>query len=321
LAVLFLSMMRTPRRFQRHEEKRSMDITPATIRDASFALMPMGCNPVQVEEALAAIAEHVTQGKPVGAELLQAEFDTVSAGFSSDEVAAFFAALRKALLEPSESSSPDSTDEAGSTVPTEPSEPVSGPGSEVVSEQSASPAAAIEATEEHGSAAVGVTTTRTAGSAIGSSLPTAVERTKLAVSELETFVIHQMEEAKAALRLHIDQTQTDCQNTLETARTVSDQALDTARQRAEVLLDVATRTTAQLRDRFDSELAAMRAAFEDELGRRHAAIQADLEALVAEAQTLTQEAHGQIREVHDDVRASLEDARTVLTTPAARLAA
>jgi hypothetical protein len=298
-----------------------MDITPESIRDASFTLTPMGCNPVQVEEALATIAEHVTNGEPVSAGLLQAEFDTVSAGFSPEEVVAFFAALRQALPEPSEAGTPISALETESHDPTGSPQAAGDAGSDVASELAASPAAASEAAEEHGSAAIGVASRRTAASATGSSLPTAVERTKLAVSELETFVIHQMEEAKAALRLHIDHTQTDCQNTLETARTVSDQALDTARQRAEVLLDVATRTTNQLRDRFDSELAAMRAAFEDELGRRHAAIQADLEALVTEAHMLTEEAHGQILEVHDDVHASLEDARTVLTSPATRLAA
>jgi len=297
-----------------------MDITPASIRDASFALTPMGYNPVQVEEALATIAQHVTHGEPVPADLLDGEFENVSAGFSPQEVATFFAALRQDLLEPSETP-PGPAGEAEATDPIGSPEAAFDAESDVVSEPSAVPALAPERREESDSERIEVMPKRTAASVTGSSLPTAVERTKLAVSELETFVIHQMEEAKAALRLHIDQTQTDCQNTLETARTVSDQALDTARQRAEVLLDVATRTTSQLRDRFDSELAAMRAAFEDELARRHAAIQADLGALVSEAQALTQEAHGQILEVHDGVRASLEDARTVLMSPANRLAA
>jgi hypothetical protein len=291
-----------------------MDITPASIRDASFELTPTGCNPVQVEEALATIAEYVANGEQVPADLLDWEFETVSAGFSPEEVAAFFAALRQGLQEPSETpvgaaGDAEATCRIGS----------SDAGVDAVSEPSV--ASAAERYEEQGAEPIAVAPRRTAASATDSSLPSAVERTKLAVSELETFVIHQMEEAKAALRLHIDQTQTDCQNTLETARTVSDQALDTARQRAEVLLDVATRTTNQLRDRFDSELAAMRAAFEDELGQRHAAIQADLGALVTEARALTQEAHGQILEVHDDVRASLEEARTVLMSPANRLAA
>jgi hypothetical protein len=297
-----------------------MDFTPTSIREASFPLTPMGFNPVQVEEALATIAQHVTNGEPVSAEMFQAEFDTVPAGFSSEHVAAFFAALRQALLEAPESRSTTVTDKAESQHSAVSSEDARDAGSDVLSEQPATRAVAGEATEKHGSAATGMAARRAAAST-GSSLPTAVERTKLAVSELETFVIHQMEEAKAALRLHIDQTQTDCQNTLETARTVSDQALDTARQRAEVLLDVATRTTNQLRDRFDSELAAMRAAFEEELGRRHAAMQADLEELVTETRMLTQEAHGQILDVHEDVRASLEDARTVLTSPTTRLAA
>jgi hypothetical protein len=297
-----------------------MDITPASIRDASFDLTPMGCNPVQVEEALATIAEYVAKGEPVTADLFDWEFDTVSAGFSPQEVATFFTALRHELLEPSEihlamAGEAEATDPIGS------SDAAVEANSDVVSEPASVPASAHARREAQDDERIAVAPRPTAASAAGSSLPTAVERTKLAVSELETFVIHQMEEAKAALRLHIDQTQTDCQNTLETARTVSDQALDTARQRAEVLLDVATRTTNQLRDRFDSELAAMRAAFEDELAHRHAAIQADLEALVTEAHALTQEAHGQVLEVHDDVRASLEDARTVLMSPANRLAA
>jgi hypothetical protein len=298
-----------------------MEITPASIRDASFALMPMGCNPVQVEDALTTIAEHMTNGEPISADLLQAKFDSVPAGYSSDEVDAFFSALREALLEESETADAAPADDAESLDPSGPSEAASDADDDVVADQPAAQAPPIEAIEEYSSPVIGVAPRRTAAAATGSSLPTAVERTKLAVSELETFVIHQMEEAKAALRLHIDQTQADCQNTLETARTVSDQALDTARQRAEVLLDVATRTTTQLRDRFESELAAMRAAFEEELGQRHAAIQADLEALVSEAHALTQEAHGQILEVNDEVRTSLQDARTVLTSSATRLAA
>jgi hypothetical protein len=297
-----------------------VDITPASIRDASFDLAPMGCNPVQVEEALATIAERVANDEPVPAALLDCEFETVSAGFSPQEVATFFASLRQDLLEPSQTS-PAPAGEAEAADPVGSSDATLDGDSDAVSEPSPVPASAHARREEQNDEPIAVAPRRTAASATGSSLPTAVERTKLAVSELETFVIHQMEEAKAALRLHIDQTQADCQNTLETARTVSDQALDTARQRAEVLLDVATRTTNQLRDRFDSELAAMRAAFEDELARRHAAIQADLEALVTEAHALTQEAHGQILEVQDDVRASLEDARTVLMSPANRLAA
>jgi hypothetical protein len=298
-----------------------MDITPASIRDASFSLMPMGCNPDQVEEALATIAEHVTNGEAVAPDLLQAEFDTVSAGFSSEEVAAFFAGLRQALLEPSETGSVALTDEAESCDAVESSAADANGAAEALPAEAAFPVLVGGAANEDVSAAIAASPRRQAASVTGPSLPAAVERTKLAVSELETFVIHQMEEAKGALRLHLDQTQMDCQNTLDTARTISDQALDTARQRAEVLLDVATRTTNQLRDRFESELAAMRAAFEEELGRRHAAIQADLETLVAEAHTLTEEAHGQILGVRDDVRASLEDARTVLTSPARRLAA
>jgi len=297
-----------------------MEITPATLRDASFTLTPMGCSPVQVEETLATIAQHMTNGEPLPADLLRGEFEIVSAGFSSEEVASFFSALRQALLEPSETGQVAMAGEAEAIDTVGSSDAASDADSDGVPEAVA-PASASEPAEEHGSEPFAVAPRRTVTSAVGSSLPTAVERTKLAVSELETFVIHQMDEAKAALRLHFDQTQTDCQNTLEVARTVSDQALETARQRAEVLLEVATRTTNQLRDRFESELAAMRATFEDELARRHAAIQADLEALVTEARSLTEEAHGQILEVHDDVRASLEDARTVLMSPAKRLAA
>jgi cell division septum initiation protein DivIVA len=319
LALLFVSMTQKQMHLDASGET-SMDITPASIRDASFDLTPMGCNPVQVEEALATIAEHLANDEPVPADLLDCEFDTVSAGFSPQEVATFFAALRQDLLQPSETSSAPAgesevTDRVGSSGAAPDGD------RDVLSEAFSVPASAHARRDKQDDEPIAVAPRPTAASATGSSLPTAVERTKQAVSELETFVIHQMEEAKAALRLHIDQTQTDCQNTLETARTVSDQALDTARQRAEVLLDVATRTTNQLRDRFDSELAAMRAAFEDELAHRHAAIQADLEALVTEAHALTQEAHGQVLEVHDDVRASLEDARTVLMSPANRLAA
>jgi hypothetical protein len=298
-----------------------MDITPASIRDASFALTPTGCNPVQVEETLGIIAEHLANGDPVSPELLRGEFDTVSAGFSAEEVAAFFASLRQALPEASEAGTAIPAVEAETDDSAESSAADANGPAEAVPAEAVVPAPAAGATTENVSAAIAASPRRQPASVAGSSLPTAVERTKLAVSELETFVIHQMEEAKGALRLHIDQTQTDCQNTLDTARTVSDQALDTARQRAEVLLDVATRTTNQLRDRFESELAAMRAAFEEELGRRHAAIQADLEALVAEAHTLTEEAHGQILDMHEDVRASLEEARTFLTPPARRLAA
>jgi hypothetical protein len=288
------------------EENRAMDITPASLRDASFALTPSGCNPVQVEETLAEIAERLTNDSAIPAELFDADFETVSAGFSPDEVAEFFAALRETLVE--------STTTATST-------PISDLGADESPEAHRAAEPSTHAEAEDAVAPMPTASTRPANLATNSGLPGAVERTKLAVSELETFVIHQMDEAKAALRLHIDQTQTDCQNTLDTARTVSDQALDTARQRAEVLLDVATRTTNQLRDRFDSELASMRAAFEEDLTRRHTAIRAELEALVTETRELTQEAHAQIIEVQEDVRASLEDARTVLTDPAKRLAA
>jgi hypothetical protein len=298
-----------------------MDITPASILDASFALTPMGCNPVQVEQALATIADHLMNGEPVSAELLQAEFDTVPAGFSSEEVAAFFATLRQALPEPSEAGTPISTVEAESHDPTESSAADGNVACDPVPAEAVLQAPAGAATMDDVSAAIDPTPKRPPASVTGSNLPIAVERTKLAVSELETLVIHKMEESKGRLRLHIDRTQTDCQNTLDTARTISDQALDTARQRAEVLLDVATRTTSQLRDRFENELAAMRSAFEEELGRRHAAIEADIEALVTEARTRTEEAHGQIIAVHDDICASLEDARTILTSPATQLAA
>jgi hypothetical protein len=291
-----------------------MDFTPESIHDASFALTPSGCNPARVEETLATIAEHLTNGEPISADLLQADFDTVAAGFSPQEVAAFFAALRQRLLEPSRTTPPASTDAPQADLsPALPEDDVHPSVDNVPESDDASPAQTRGAGPAGSPAGLIATASiqRNTSTARGS-LPSAIERTKLAVSELETFVVHQMEEAKAGLRLYIDQTQTDCQNTLDTARTVSDQALDTARQRAEVLLDIATRTTKQLRDRFDSELASMQAAFEEELGRRHAAIQADVEALVTEAHTLTEEAHAQLAEVHDDTRASLDDARSVL---------
>ena len=308
-----------------------MDITPAAIRDASFALTPTGCNPVQVEETLAKIAEHLTNGEIIPAELLNVQFDTVSAGFDPNEVADFFTTLEQTVITSTATPAATTTDEpvdepadvdpdhSAAVVPT-PSEDCAANTPDGEGESPRTVDGHPHLTSNPGASAP-VRPVATTTPAIASGLPGAVERTKQAVSELESFVIQQMEEAKAALRLHIDQTQTDCLNTLDTARTISDQALDTARQRAEVMLDVATRTTNQLRDRFESEIASLRSAFEEDLTRRHSAIRADLEALVAEAKDLTEEAHAQLAEVHDDVRASLQDARSILTNPARRLAA
>jgi hypothetical protein len=294
--------------------------------------MPSGYNPVQVEETLARIAEHLENGELVPSELFDVDFDAVSAGFDPDHVAEFFAKLKDIVIASTAAvaSVPAEEVEADEQPVVEPddasaAEPVAndGVGGTFVEEE-VEPVRRGAAHPDRMPAAPAPVAGRPVTSAptvITSGLPGAVERTKLAVAELEAFVIQQMEEAKAALRLHIDQTQTDCLNTLDTARTVSDQALDTARQRAEVLLDVATRTTNQLRDRFEGELASMRTAFEEDLARRHAAIRADLEALVEEAKDLTEEAHTQLTQVHDDVRTSLEDARSILTNPTRRLAA
>jgi hypothetical protein len=77
-----------------------MDITPASLRDASFTLTPSGCNPVQVEEALAEIAEHLTNDNAIPPALLETQFEKVPTGFSPDEVADLFATLRHTLGDP-----------------------------------------------------------------------------------------------------------------------------------------------------------------------------------------------------------------------------
>ena len=309
-----------------------MDISPAEIRDASFPLVPSGCDPAQVEETLATIAAHVENGEPVPSQLFDVDFDTISAGFDPDHVADFFADLKDTLVTSTATAAsvPAEEVEAEEQPAVEPdeapaAEPVTNEGVDgMFVEDKVESVRRSAAEPDRVAAALSPVASRpvtSAPTAIASGLPGAVERTKLAVAELEAFVIQQMDDARAALRLHIDQTQTDCLNTVDTARTISDQALDTARQRAEALLEVVTRTTNQLRDRFESELASMRSAFEEELAGRHAAIRADLEALVEEAKDLTEEVHQQLAQVHDDVRTSLEDARSILTNPTRRMAA
>ena len=313
-----------------------MDITPASIRDASFPLAPTGCNPVQVEETLAKIADCLGKGEVIPAQLFEVEFDTVSAGFDAGGVAAFFSSLKESAISSTAASTPVAAE--ASPAPEPPEAPAAEPDhvssldagagngvspDPVGTDVEPSPGSDTNRNDRGGDRIALVPPRPSAQTtmAVTSGLPGAVERTKLAVSELESFVMQQMEEAKTALRLHIDQTQSDCLNTLDTARTVSDQALDTARQRAEAMLDVATRTTNQLRDRFESELASMRSAFEEDLARRYAAVRHELEALVEEAKDLTEEAHEQLAQVHDDVRPSLEDARSILTNPTSRMAA
>jgi DivIVA domain-containing protein len=318
-----------------------MQFTSAKIRDTSFGLAAQGYNPDQVDAALYEIAEQLDNGAAVDPALLKANFDTVAAGYDAREVAAFLGSISAKM--PTETASTDPQAPELDEEPTVHEEPHAHPevpadldldaGASSADESNAPTNAGPEpnATSHinalgHGavggvlSAAV-ARGTEAHDSTVGVRLPQAVERTKLAVTELEGFIADQLVNAKAALRGQIAETQKDCTTTLVTARQVSNEALETARYRAQVILQEANRSTDDLRETFDARLEELRGTFERELARRHEEIRTDLELLVEEAKALTGELEADISSIEDHVRTSLEDARGVLTENTGRLAA
>ena len=310
-----------------------MTITPDTIRNASFALMPTGYSPEQVEETLAAVADQLANSQHVDAKLLTREFDLVTLGYAPTLVEDLFATLREALLsEPTTSGATRNDnhaaeeDPASQAAPDGPVQPEPHPeqpdsdGQRHVTETSDTDSEPAPPSPTHDQVVdaevvpfVVPLSSPPPPSCTSGGLPGIVERTKLAVSELDACVIQHLDKTKTAVRLRIDQTQTDCLNILDNARTISDQVLDTARQRADALLGVTSRATTQLRDQLDTDLARIRQDFEEELTLRQDAVRADLERLVDDARHLTDEAHTQLLSIHHDVRASLQDARSILT--------
>jgi DivIVA domain-containing protein len=318
-----------------------MQFTSAKIRDTSFGLAAQGYNPDQVDAALYEIAEQLDNGAAVDPALLNANFDTVVAGYDAREVAAFLGSISATM--PTETASTDPQAPELDEEPTVHEEPHAHP--EVPADLDLG-AGASSADESNAPADIDLEPKTVSPivaprhqsadavrsfapapemgaqeSTFGVRLPQAIERTKLAVTELEGFIADQLVNTKAALRGQIAETQKDCTTTLVTARQVSNKALETARYRAQVILQEANRSTDDLRETFHARLEELRGTFEKELARRHEEIRTDLELLVEEAKAVTGELEADISSIEDHVRTSLEDARGVLTENTGRLAA
>jgi hypothetical protein len=71
-------------------------MSPETIRNASFSLLPTGYNPAEVDVMLSAVAERVEAGQDATDLVTPANFGVVEVGYSPEEVDAFFCDLAAA---------------------------------------------------------------------------------------------------------------------------------------------------------------------------------------------------------------------------------
>src|SRR5919198_988942 len=145
--------------------------------------------------------KHRASGEPTPAELLNVQFDTVSAGFDPNEVADFFTTLEQAVItstappaaattdEPVDEPADVDPDHSAAVVPT-PSEDCAANTPDGEGESPRTVDGHPHLTSNPGASAP-VRPVATTTPAIASGLPGAVERTKQAVSELESFVIQQ----------------------------------------------------------------------------------------------------------------------------------
>jgi DivIVA domain-containing protein len=75
-------------------------MSPETIRNASFSLLPTGYNPAEVDAMLSAVAERVASGEAVNDLTTPADFGVVDVGYAPEEVDAFFSELAAAVVTP-----------------------------------------------------------------------------------------------------------------------------------------------------------------------------------------------------------------------------
>jgi vacuolar-type H+-ATPase subunit H len=297
-----------------------MQFTPSSIREASFVLAASGYNPEEVDQRLGTIADHLAQNGTLETDLLACDFDSVPAGYDPRGVEEFFKTLRDGISKTNDLSDGDADPAvmSGDTSQDEAAEATA-----LEDEVTDTPAVSLTA-DESGEEAPRETFDVLAAAetpTVRTSLPGAVERTKLAVSELESFAASQVNAAKAALHAQLAETRADCSRTLDTARSISDEALATAREQAESVLQQATEHADELRQNFDAALTSLRRAFDSELAARHEHIRASLDELVRQAQHNTAEAQTQLASIHTHVTTSLNEAQSVLTNATDQLAA